>query len=90
MTLTVEEIGAEQFTKAQNDRARFRGSPVLARGYAAERGTLAAVQMGLLKLSRDIAGEYTEADRLRFSQDAAMYARMAFRGWRAYRLMKGE
>lgn len=89
MLLTKDEIGADQYEKAHNDRARFRGSPVIARAYAAERGSIAVTHMQ--SLDRAVKeGDRSHAAMAAFAQDAAMFARMAFRGWRAYRLLKGE
>jgi len=89
MKLTLDEIGDDQWAKAHSDRARFRGSPAIARGYAAERGGIAVLH--LQSLQRAVtSGDYSETARLHFAADAELFARMAFKGWRAYRLMKGE
>ena len=89
MMLTREEIGDEQYNKGMNDRSRFHHAPALARSYARERGSLAATHLESFR--RGLAcGDRSETALHQFAQDAAMFARMAFKGWRAYRLMKGE
>ena len=87
--LTLDEIGAEQYAKAHNDKMRFRGAPGSARQYAVDRGRIAVSHLDAL--TRSLADStYSEDARNRFCLDAEMFARHAFRGWRAYRIMKGE
>lgn len=90
MRLTVAEIGVNEYKKAERDRAWFRCVPTAARGHARDRGALAVEQMHYA-ITPDALGN-VQPDRhfIRFQQDAMMFARMAFRGWRAYRLMVGE
>ena len=87
---TVEEIGPAEFKKAENDRAWFRSTPSAARSYARERGALCREQMIYATSPDALGNEHTDESFNRFRRDAAMFARMAFRGWRAYRLMVGE
>lgn len=85
--LTEQEIGREQFEKAKSDRARFRGIPGQAREYAESRGADCARVLAELKATDHNAP--WEAHVTRIERDAVMLARQAFRGWRAYRIMKG-
>ena len=89
MTLTKDEIGDEQYAKAQTDRMRFRGAPLLALTHARDRGALAVAHLLSLKAALD-ADLHSELARSRFAADAELCARAAFKGWRAYRLMKGD
>lgn len=84
--LTEDEIGKEQFEKAKNDRARFRGVPGAALQYARERGIEAARRMDWITARPD---DYTEAEKNSIENDIQTFTRQAFRGWRAYRIMKG-
>lgn len=81
--LTEKEIGKEQFEKAKADRARFRGIPGQAREYAESRGEQAAWRL------RAIRDTETGTSFDIFERESVMYAQQAFRGWRAYRIMKG-
>lgn len=82
--LTEPEMGAEQWEKAKTDRARFRGIPGQAREYAASRGEQAAWRMRIIARS-DVDGGVKPV----MEREAVMFAQQAFRGWRAYRIMKG-
>lgn len=82
--LTEDEIGKEQFEKAKNDRARFRGVPGEALRHARERGEECARRIRLV--ARD---DFDDSVKPSFVNDAVTFAMQAFRGWRAYRIMKG-
>lgn len=84
--LTEQEIGTEQFEKAKNDRARFRGVPGNALMHARERG---GECVRMLKYLPAAIERGDEAMITMFVRDALMFAGQAFRGWRAYRIMKG-
>lgn len=90
MKLTVAEIGVDQYKKAEHDRAWFRSTPTAAKGYARERGAFCREQMLYATEPNALGDRVKEHHFHRFQQDAMMFARMAFRGWRAYRLMVGE
>ena len=84
--LTVDEIGPEQFEKAKTDRARFRGIPGNALMHARERGGECVRMLKHLPAAIEREDEMMIA---MFVRDAVMFAGQAFRGWRAYRIMKG-
>ena len=86
MILTMAEVGTLEWEKAHADRARFRGIPTMARGYARDRGTLAVAKLVALREAL-AADAISEVGRTHLATDAEMFARMAFKGWRAYRLM---
>lgn len=90
MKLTVAEIGVDEYKKAERDRAWFRSTPAAAKGYARERGNYCREQMMYATLPDALGNLQRDAHFYRFQQDAVMFARNAFRGWRAYRLMVGE
>lgn len=90
MKFTLDELGPVEFKKAETDRAWFRSTPAAARGYARERGSYCREQMLYATEPDALGNARKDADFHRFQQDAMMFARMAFRGWRAYRLMVGE
>ena len=88
--LTLSEMGIDQARKT--DCRRYRG-PLAARIEAGYFGGLAVAHIESLKRSlmptHGLAW-YSEAARDLFVEDAVMFARMAVRGWRAYRVMEGE
>lgn len=94
MKLTVAEIGHAEFDKAWHDKAWFRGIALSAKIHAAERGNFCVEQIRNLQsaLAADPdSTDYRAPHHLdRFERDAIMCARMAYKGWRAYRVMVGE
>lgn len=85
--LTEDEIGKEQYEKAKVDRARFRGVPGEALRQARERGAECARLLAAVKA--EAGQEPQSATAVRARVDAVTFAMQAFRGWRAYRIMKG-
>jgi hypothetical protein len=90
MPLTVEEIGPEQYEKAKNDRARFRGVAGAAYSYAQDNGAAAArlITIECSKPRDHWPQHLIDTDYYRFTNDAILMLSRAFKGWRAYRLMK--
>lgn len=88
--LTPEEIGQAEFDKCWNDKAWFRGIGSGARAHAASRGAQCAGNMISATTNDALGRPRTESDFIRFQRDAIMFARMAHKGWRAYRVMAGE
>lgn len=90
MTLTREELGDEQYRKAEIDRSKFRSTPSLAKAYAANRGSSCREQITSAVEPNALGNRIEDIHFYRLQRDAMMFARMAFRGWRAYRFMVGE
>jgi hypothetical protein len=90
MKFTIEEIGELEYKKSENDRAWFKGVPTAARAYARNRGAMCCEQLIAATSPNALGDLYPDHHFARFQRDAMMFARMAFRGWRAYRLMVGE
>lgn len=85
MRFTADELGLAEFEKADLDRRKYRRSHEAL--FAAQRfGTLAIARMQDGLDARWITPYgISQAD-----EDAVMFARLAFHGWRAYRMMVGE
>ena len=87
--LTPEELGDAEYHRCWKDKAWFRSIPGAARTHAAERGRFAAMHMLSATTPNAVGERVPDADFYRFQRDAVMFARMAHKGWRAYRVMVG-
>lgn len=84
LRLTADELGMREYLQADTDRRKYR--------YARE-AKLAAARYGALCAQRILDTSYdwiTESGRDLAQEDAVMFAKLAFHGWRAYRMMVGE
>ena len=80
--LTAAELGPIAFDRACGYRKKFRGSPMVAAGDASHYGQWTVIHM---VQAADLRYSYTSYERN--LNDAMMFARMAWRGWAALRLM---